>query len=79
MLLSTSGGFDAHPLISEVLLQRALKVSRSPAQETVILLGHGARNDEDNQFWIEQMDKLAELFDDEGDKGQRPSPHRRVA
>lgn len=61
-LLSTGGGFDDHPLIAEVLLQRALEVSQDPARETVILLAHGAGNDEDNRFWIEQMERQAEFI-----------------
>ncbi|MBI2882749.1 MAG: hypothetical protein HYY11_02390, partial [Candidatus Methylomirabilis oxyfera] len=61
-LLSTSGGFDDHPLIAEVLLQRVLEVSQDPARETVILLAHGAGKDEDNRFWIEQMTQQAEFI-----------------
>jgi len=61
-LLSTGGGFDDHPLIAEVLLQRVLEVSRDPDRETVILLGHGAGEDEEDQFWIEQMEKWAEFI-----------------
>lgn len=61
-LLSTSGGFDSHPLIAEVLLQRVLEVSQDPARETVILLAHGAGKDEDNRFWIEQMTQQAEFI-----------------
>lgn len=61
-LLSTSGGFDDHPLIAEVLLQRVLEVSQDPARETVILLAHGAGKDEDDRFWIEQMTQQAEFI-----------------
>jgi sirohydrochlorin ferrochelatase len=61
-LLSTSGGFDSHPLIAEVLLQRVLEASQDPARETVILLAHGAGKDEDDQFWIEQMTQQAEFI-----------------
>lgn len=61
-LLSTSGGFDGHPLIAEVLLKRILEVSQDPASETVILLAHGAGKDEDDTFWIEQMEKQAEFI-----------------
>ncbi len=61
-LLSTSGGFDSHPLIAEVLLQRVLEASQDPARETVILLAHGAGKDEDDQFWVEQMTQQAEFI-----------------
>jgi sirohydrochlorin ferrochelatase len=61
-LLSTSGGFDDHPLIAEVLLQRVLEVSQDPARETVILLAHGASKNEDDQFWIKQMKQQAEFI-----------------
>lgn len=61
-LLSTGGGFDDHPLIAEVLLERVLEVSREPARETVILIAHGAGKDEDDRFWVAQMEKQAELI-----------------
>lgn len=60
--LSTSGGFDGHPLIAEALLQRVLEVSQDPASETVVLLAHGAGKDEDDTFWIEQMERQAEFI-----------------
>jgi len=61
-LLSTSGGFDDHPLIAEILFHRALEVSQDPVRETVILLAHGAGKDEDDRFWIEQMERQAEFI-----------------
>lgn len=54
-LLTTTGGFDADPLIAEVLYQRVMEVSREPERETVLLLAHGDGNDERDRYWLEQM------------------------
>ncbi|MCZ7627331.1 MAG: hypothetical protein M5R38_17635 [Candidatus Methylomirabilis sp.] len=61
-ILSTSGGFGDHPLIAVILLQRTLEVSQAPDRETVILLAHGSGDDEDERFWIEQLEKRAEFI-----------------
>ena len=42
--------FDAHPLISEILLDHVNEVSSSPETETVIIVGHGPEDIEDNEL-----------------------------
>lgn len=46
---------DDHPLVSEILVARAKAVSRSPARESVLLVGHGPVSDEHNRKWLEAM------------------------
>lgn len=41
----TLGGYQADPLISGILKDRILEVSREPSRESVILLAHGAMSD----------------------------------
>ena len=51
---------DDHPLVAEVLLDRAMALSDAPSQETVILVAHGPVADEDDLRWLAVMDRLAE-------------------
>jgi hypothetical protein len=43
-----TGHFDDHPLITEMLYENAKSVSRNPAGETLILVGHGPEDAADN-------------------------------
>lgn len=61
-ILSTSGGLDADPLISEVLKKRIMEVSKIPEKETVILLAHGAGSDRQNDLWLKNLKTRAEYI-----------------
>lgn len=67
-LFSTSGGLEDHPLISQVLLERVLEVSREPEKETVILLAHGAASDEKDLLWKKKMESRAQFIKDKSGK-----------
>lgn len=43
-----AGHFNDHPLITEILYDNVKSVSRNPARETVIIVGHGPEEKEDN-------------------------------
>lgn len=43
-----TGHFDDHPLITDILYSNARSVSRNPANEVVIIVGHGPEEPEDN-------------------------------
>jgi len=51
---------DESPAVAEVLLERARALSRVPAEETVILVGHGPNEDDDNARWLATMQRLAD-------------------
>lgn len=55
-----SRALDAHPLVAEILLDRARTLSRNPRREVVILVAHGPVADEDNAKWLAHMRKLAD-------------------
>ncbi len=57
---------DDHPLVAEVLLERAQELSRDPANETVVLVGHGPNGDDDNRQWLDVMNRLAARVKEEG-------------
>ncbi|MFA5910237.1 MAG: CbiX/SirB N-terminal domain-containing protein [Vicinamibacterales bacterium] len=54
-----TAALNSHPLIGQVVTDRALSISTSPAGEAVILVAHGPVPDEDNRRWLEDMAVLA--------------------
>ncbi len=50
---------NGHPLIGEVVADRARSISTVPESEAVILVAHGPVPDDDNQRWLADMGKLA--------------------
>lgn len=50
---------DDHPIVADILLDRAKAMSRDPSKEFVILVGHGPLKDEDNELWLTYMNNLA--------------------
>lgn len=57
---------DDHPLVAEILLERARALSKSPAKETVFLVGHGPVDEEANTVWLETMTALGRVLKDKG-------------
>jgi len=53
---------NSHPIVSEILLDRARSISQEPAKEVVILVAHGPVTDEDNNKWLADMSVLAKLM-----------------
>ncbi len=54
-----AAALNAHPLVAEVLLSRARSISKDPAHETVVLVGHGPVRNEENAKWLSDMGVLA--------------------
>lgn len=52
-LFSSFGGYEEDPEIAKILHERIGEISRNPADETVILVAHGAGSDEANARWLE--------------------------
>lgn len=59
-VFTTFGGSEDHPLVAEVMLERAKRLSKDPKKETLILLGHGTDNEEVNGRWMNNLASLAE-------------------
>ncbi len=62
LLFATSGGMEAHPLLAEVMLERALEVSEDPASETVVLVAHGTGGDAQNDHWLKNLSTIADYI-----------------
>lgn len=54
-----TSALDDHPLVAEILADRAMSISRNPSRETIILVGHGPVSEADNRHWLENMERLA--------------------
>lgn len=50
---------DDNPVLAEILSDRAKALSKEPARETVILIGHGPVDERANQDWLAAMGRLA--------------------
>jgi sirohydrochlorin cobaltochelatase len=57
---------DAHPLVSEILLQRASALAQRPGQSTVVLIAHGPNDEEENGRWLRDMDAHARFLRERG-------------
>jgi len=51
--------FNRHPLIAQIVVDRARSISTAPATEAVILVAHGPVPDDDNRRWLDDMAVLA--------------------
>lgn len=60
LVVTSVGGLDDHPLFAAGLLARAEEVSEDPADETLILVGHGRGDDVINDLWLNNLQSLAE-------------------
>ncbi len=58
--IAVTTALDGHALVSEILISRAVDVSRTPDEEVVVVVAHGPGSDEDNDLWLENMDVLVE-------------------
>lgn len=51
---------DDDAVVADILLERARALSRTPSEETVILVAHGPVADEDAARWLEVMGRVGE-------------------
>ena len=52
--------FNRHPLIAQVVADRAGSISKTPSSEAVILVAHGPVPDDDNRRWLDDLRVLAD-------------------
>ena len=58
--IAVTTALDSHAVVAEILLSRALDVSRQPEEEVVVVVAHGPGSEEDNALWLEHMNVLVE-------------------
>jgi sirohydrochlorin ferrochelatase len=49
---------DDHPLAAEILTQYARELSREPAKESLMLIGHGPVEEVENIMWVRQLARI---------------------
>lgn len=64
--LAITPALDDHPIVAEVLYERAKGLSRSASGETVVLVGHGPVDDDSNKVWLRTIRSLAESIKERG-------------
>jgi len=50
---------NAHPVVADILTDRARSISRNPAEEAVVIVAHGPVGEEENRRWLADMASLA--------------------
>ncbi|HEX7069535.1 MAG TPA: hypothetical protein VF190_01965 [Rhodothermales bacterium] len=63
---ATVGGMEAHPLLAEAMLDRALEISQDPRKETVVLVAHGTGGDAQNEHWMQNLETIANHIREHG-------------
>ena len=58
--LSVTTALDSHPLVAEILISRAVDVSRTPQEEVAVVVAHGPSSADDNARWLHDMEILVE-------------------
>ncbi len=61
-----TSAIDSHPLIAEILLDRASELSKNTNDETVIIVGHGPNDPGQNEKWLKEMMVLASFVKEKG-------------
>ena len=61
-----AGGLDDHPAVSAVLESRAAPMSRSPGEESVVVVGYGSSLDEENAVKQNILESLARSMESAG-------------
>lgn len=60
--LRMTPALNRHPLVADILADRAVAMSKDPAHEAVILVAHGPNDDPHNVQWLADMSALAKLL-----------------
>jgi sirohydrochlorin ferrochelatase len=57
-----TSALNRHPLVADILVARAVSISRQPADEVVVIVAHGPVLDDENEKWLADMKSLAEIM-----------------
>jgi hypothetical protein len=60
--ISLTPALNDHPIVADILMTRLQSLSREPANEVVIVVGHGPVADDENAKWLADMGTLVELL-----------------
>lgn len=60
--ISVTSALDSHALVAEILISRAVDVSRTPQEEVAVVVAHGPSSADDNARWLDDMEILTETM-----------------
>jgi sirohydrochlorin ferrochelatase len=55
-----AAALDRHPIVADILADRAAAMGKDPAHEALILVAHGPNSDDENARWLADMHALAD-------------------
>lgn len=58
--ITMTAALDAHPLVADIVLDRAKSISTDPSAEAVVLVAHGPTDDPTNERWLVNLRKIAD-------------------
>jgi sirohydrochlorin ferrochelatase len=59
--LRMAPAFNRHPIVGEIVADRARGISREPSSEALLLVAHGPVPEDDNRRWLADMAVLADI------------------
>ncbi len=60
--IQMASALGGHPVVAEILLQRARDISREPRKEVVVVVAHGPVSDKENDRWLADMRVLVDIM-----------------
>lgn len=57
-IAGVAGAMDDHPIVADILADRARALSRDPAHEALVIVAHGPNADDDAARWHDTIDRL---------------------
>lgn len=67
---------DDHPVVAEILNKRIRELSTDPASETVLLVAHGPNAEDDNEKWIDTMERLSQKI--QSAQEEKGTPYKQI-
>jgi sirohydrochlorin ferrochelatase len=55
-----SPALDRHPIVADILVDRAAAIGKDPSHEVLVLVAHGPNDDAENAEWLADMAALAQ-------------------
>jgi sirohydrochlorin cobaltochelatase len=53
-----TSALDAHPIVCDIIADRARAMSLNPEREAIVLVAHGPNEEQENQRWLQSLDEI---------------------
>ena len=61
-----TSALNDHPIVAQILTDRARAISRTPTGESIIVVAHGPVTDDENARWLSDINRLGSQVKDAG-------------